>query len=25
MRSAPPPSDPENGIFQGRAIAKRFV
>ena len=25
VRSAPPPSDPENGIFQGRAIAKRFV
>jgi predicted ribosome quality control (RQC) complex YloA/Tae2 family protein len=25
MRSAPPPNDPENGLFQGRAIAKRFV
>ncbi len=25
MRSEPPPSDPERGIFQGRSIARRFV
>jgi len=25
VRTAPPPSDPENGIFEGRSIAKRFV
>src|SRR5215510_5435252 len=24
-RSAPPPSDPEQGIWQGRSVARRFV
>lgn len=25
MRTPPPPSDPENGIWQGRSVARRFV
>jgi len=25
MRHVPPASDPEQGVFQGRAVAKRFV
>ncbi|MEO6191451.1 MAG: NFACT RNA binding domain-containing protein, partial [Thermoanaerobaculia bacterium] len=24
-RKAPPPPDPENGIWQGRSVARRFV
>lgn len=24
-RTPPPPSDPENGIFEGRSVARRFV
>jgi predicted ribosome quality control (RQC) complex YloA/Tae2 family protein len=25
MRKAPPPPDPENGMWQGRSVARRFV
>ncbi len=25
MRKAPPPPDPENGLWQGRSVARRFV
>ena len=25
MRKAPPPPDPENGLYQGRSVARRFV
>ncbi len=25
MRAAPPPSDPDQGIFEGRSVARRFV